>query len=103
MVDRPDTLVAAQTEECVAKITERWLYYHETLKFKDGVSLVTIIDLFIMPINEFMKLHYPLLHAAPPDLFWMMIFRAIQASHTHSQEELNEAVKELYKKYRLQK
>lgn len=103
MIDRPSTIVAAQTEECIPKITQRWLYFDETLKFKDDVPLSTIIDRFSMLINEFVKVHYPLLLGPPADLFWMMVFRAIQVSNTHPQEELNKAVRELYQKYRLQK
>jgi len=56
--------IKEQTERCVREITQRWVYFINTLRFKDDVPLSGIIDSFTQPIQEFTRINYPLLHSA---------------------------------------
>jgi hypothetical protein len=95
-----DRKIRMQAEECTENIRRRWLYFIDTLKFKPEVTLTEVIESFAMPIQEYVEAHYPLLIASSPELFWMMIFRAIQIASTHPQADLNVATEELYQKLR---
>jgi hypothetical protein len=57
--------IISQTDECILKIKERWIYYNQMLKFKNEVQLSEIIESFSLPILEFVNLRYPLFATSP--------------------------------------
>jgi hypothetical protein len=91
--------IKAMTDTCVGQIEEPWRYYLTALTFKPGLPLRDIIEGFILPIQEFLTRNYPMLTGAPPDLFWMMIFVAIQKANTHPTAEVSQAIEALSKKF----
>jgi hypothetical protein len=91
--------IATQVDECVTKITDRWIYYTQTLKFKPEVKLSEIIDSFAAPVREFIRINYPIVYVAPPEMFWMILFNSIYKSQTHPSAEVNAAIIELNQKY----
>jgi hypothetical protein len=92
-------LLKREVTDCTRQISEKWVYFTKTLKFKETVSLAEQIDVFVVPIQEFVEAKYPLLMAEPINIFWTMLFTAILQSKTHSSDEVNAAITELDKKY----
>jgi hypothetical protein len=92
--------IHAECEACVAQISEKWLYYNKVLKFKPDVPLGDIIEGFAMPMREFVSKAHPLVYAAGPALFWMVVFRGIQQTGIPSLEAINHAITELDAKLR---
>jgi hypothetical protein len=101
MTDDIKRQVMDQTKDCVEKISERWTYYMQVLKFRQEVKLSEIIDSFTFPIREFINRNYPLLAEAPPTLFWNMVFLGVEKSKTHSVKDIRVAELELYERYRV--
>jgi hypothetical protein len=92
--------IHAECEACIAQISEKWLYYNKMLKFKPDVPLSDIIEGFAVPMREFVSQTYPVIYAAGPALFWMVIFRGIQQTRIPSLEAVNHALTELDAKLR---
>jgi hypothetical protein len=95
-----EKLILAEAEECISKISDRWLYYNEKLKFKPDVRLAEIIEGFAMPMQEFVRMSYPLLDAAGPRFFWMVVFHGIQRTGSPSLDAINQAIEEIDAKLR---
>jgi hypothetical protein len=92
--------IHAECEACIAQISEKWLYYNKMLKFKPDVPLSDIIEGFAIPMREFVGKTHPVIHAAGPALFWMVVFRGIQQTRIPSLEAINHAITELDGKLR---
>lgn len=92
--------IHAECEACVVEISQKWLYYNKILKFKPDVPLSEIIEGFAIPMREFVSKTHPLIHAAGPSLFWMVVFWGIQKTGSPSLEAINHAITELDAKLR---
>lgn len=94
---------AGQSQALIAEIIEevksRWLYFRDNIHLNSDVSLAKEIDIFVVPIKEFIGDKYPELLNGPSDAFWLSIFMAILDSGTHSKDEVNTAIADLQKKY----
>jgi hypothetical protein len=90
----------AECEACITHISDKWLSYNRALKFKPDIPLSDIIEGFSIPMHEFVSKTYPLIYAAGPALFWMVIFRGIQQTRIPSLEAVNHAITELDAKLR---
>lgn len=93
--DELKRLTAAACEEVKAK----WVYFNETIHFKESVPLSQKIGSFAQPIQEFFKSKYPVLLLGPTEIFWLTVFTAILESGTHPKEKVNAAIEELRIKY----
>ena len=87
-----------QVAQATSEIKKKWIYFNNAMSFNDGVTLSKRIDLFTMPIMEFMERSYPLL-IVRPDMFWMIFWTAIFESNTHPHSDLKEAQKEMHANY----
>ena len=101
---RSDALTEKLTDqyrECTAKIIDKWIYFNNTFKFKNSVSLADQIDSFSAPISEFVENHYSLLLKGPNpgEFFWTMLFTGVLESKTHSANDVNKAIEILRSKY----
>ena len=94
-----DAELRAQMESATNNLGQKWLQFHEELKFKDDVPLSEIIEIFLSPAREFVLKKYPGFSNAPNSVIWMMVFSAVMKSETHSKDEVNEAVSILESKY----
>lgn len=89
----------ASLVECTEQIRVKWIGFNDTLKFKDGVPLAGVIEMFAIPVSQFVENNYPLLLAGGGKMFWMMLFTAILESGTHPKNEVNAAIAVLEKKF----
>lgn len=85
--------------ECTELIRVKWISFNDTLKFKEGVPLSDVIEMFAAPVSQFVENNYPLLLAGGGKMFWMMLFTAILESGTHPKDEVNAAIAVLERKF----
>ena len=85
---------------CADRISEKWAFYNQTIKFRLEVSLVLIIESFAIPAQEFVKNVYPALYAAGPQMFWMVMFLGLARSGIPSKKAMTQALEELDAKFR---
>src|ERR1700722_7511843 len=92
-------VLSAQAAAAVEDIKAKWIYFHNTLHFKDDVPLAQKMDAFIEPIHIFFEKKSPVLAAGSASVFFMATFTAILESKTHPTAEVNAAIETLRSKY----
>lgn len=95
----PDEQVRKDMEEVSASLVPKWKLFCEKLIFKENVHLADQIEAFATPAMAYILENYPTTKTAPPVVLWMLIFRAVQESNTHTIDELNDAVSLLEAKF----
>ncbi len=90
----------AQMDLCASRISDKWIFFNQTMKFRPEVPLVGIIENFAIPVQEFVKNTYPALYAGGPKMFWMVMFLGLARSGVPSKEVVNRAIAELEAKFR---
>lgn len=88
----------AHTEQTVAlydrlikSITNKWIFYHGQMFFKDSESLFTIISTFINPIYSYVKNENPEIFKDGNTLFLTLVYKGIVEAKTHNEIEVKNA------------
>jgi hypothetical protein len=74
-----------QIEEIVA---ERWVYFTNTLVFKEGVPLEKRFLMFLQPMEEGIKISFPQLRDSPEAVLLLAVARGVVRSGTVSKADL---------------
>jgi hypothetical protein len=74
-----------QIEQLVA---ERWVYFSNTLVFKEGVPLKERFLMFLQPMEEGIKMSFPQLRDSPQNLLMLAVARGVVRSGTVSKVDL---------------
>ncbi len=78
-------------DEAIGIAAEKSLFFDQTMKFKEEVSLVDRVASFSGPATIGLKETFPILKDAPGGIFMLMICGGIVASGTHTQKEVESA------------
>lgn len=84
--------VIAVMDEAILFSRDKWLFFHEKLKFKEGVDLKSIFAAFFVPAEIGLKARFPVLKNAPEGITALITAKGIQASGTHSTVEIEQAL-----------
>jgi hypothetical protein len=79
-------------DDAIRFATDRWLYFCEKLPFKEDVGLATRIAAFSVPFDEGAKNKFPPLRDAPDAVLLLIIAKGVQASGTHTRDEIEQAL-----------
>jgi hypothetical protein len=77
--------------ELIDRASEKWLYFCQTLKFKEGTPLVERITSFAIPAIDGMK-RIPELKDTPESMLLLVVALGIVRSGTHTKEEVENAL-----------
>jgi len=81
------------------ELRDKWIQYYKLLQFKRDVPLWKKIESFAPLAQEFIGKKYPVILTGPAEVFWLLIFNAIQQSGTNPIDEINVAIAELRKRF----
>jgi hypothetical protein len=82
-----DSQITAEVlDDLVARAKNKWVYFNDTLKFKEGVPLAARIEGFLVPFSEHVR-NRPGLEHAPDDLIRRVVAIGIADSGSHSLDE----------------
>ena len=68
-------------------------HYYANLRFKPTVPLEEIIAFFLVPATQGIKNNFAALKSAPDAIFLMIVAKGVEASGTHSKEDIEKALR----------
>jgi len=79
-------------DDAISASADRWKYFLNTLKFKEGVGLDEMIMMFAVPMTEGLRNNFPELKNSPDEALFLFIVKGVERSGTHSKKEIEQAL-----------
>ena len=93
-------LVREAMIECTEELRGIWIKgYKEIVQKKDNLPLEAHIDVFADSVRDSVGQRYPFIVNSGFEFYWMVIFAAVLAAKTCSEEEVLEAQNKIHEKY----
>lgn len=86
--------ITRETEQAIAEVQGKWMYFINNVHFRDEVPLSVRIDLFSRPVHEYMVSQHPRV-MQHPSMFWLVVSAAIVRTRTHTQGDIECALRTL--------
>ena len=90
-----DLLTAKARDE----VTLRWAVFNYKHHFAGDMELLYKLELFMGPIQEFLRSTYPTLVQASREVMWLTVVNGILESRTHDRYEMHAAFARLGRMY----
>ncbi len=81
----------AVMDDAISLASERWLYFCQSVVFRDEVPLVDRVAAFHVPFEEGLRRTFPQLTGGGSGLALIVTVLGIEQSGTHSRDELEKA------------
>ena len=79
-------------DDAIQFAATKWVYFIETMPFKESAPLKEKIFIFFVPATEGLKNSFPALKNAPEAILLMIVAKGVELSGTHTKEQIEGAL-----------